>query len=44
MKSLKLTTDVQENIIDYLRFKFEVNDSQEELDGLMKMISPSLRY
>jgi len=44
MKSLKLDPTIQTNIIDYIKLQSLENESKEELEGLMKMISPSLRH
>ena len=44
MKNIKLSPEIQHSITEYLTVKQHDLDSQEELESLMKVISPSLRH
>jgi hypothetical protein len=43
MKNLKLSEDIQRNILDYITQGQSEMDAQKEMEELMSMISPSLR-
>lgn len=43
MKSMKLKEPVQRKIVEYITLRQNEIDTQEELEGLLDMLSPGLK-
>lgn len=44
MKTIKLDESTQHKIIEYMAFRQNEMDAQQELEALMDMISPNLKH
>jgi|1048.fasta_scaffold80710_2 hypothetical protein len=44
MKNIKLTENLQGEVQDYLVDRYNDIDNQRDLDNLLSLLSPSLRY